>query len=198
MTKPADDDEVRAALRSLLDATPTSYGPSPFATIEAKLRERFPDLKPFELAFALHRAAPLEMLPLGFGIDAEGRVNALRETSKRIGLPRPAFHELVAEILPRLLSVQLGDADTIEAAVRARIAALQEAAPAHRFGPASRGFTEYDIRKAADSVRRRTGTHPTQRAVADELGTSEPTLKRIISDLEMGRWPPPPLHEPES
>ena len=197
MTKPADEDEVRRALRSLRDATPTSYGPSPFASIEAKLRERFLDLTPFEVAFALHRAAPLEMLPLGFGVDTEARIHALREAERRIGVPRPAFHEIVAEVLPRLLAIHLSDPDAIEAAVRARIAAIQEAAPAQRKGPARRGFTEYDIRKATDAVRHRTGARPTQLAVADELGTSEPTLKRIISELQMGRWPPPPLHEPK-
>lgn len=196
MTKPADEDEVRRALRALLDARPTSYGASPFASDEAALRERFSDLAPFELAFALHQGAPFGKLPLGFGIDTAARVAALREGEKRIGLTRPAFHEIVAEILPRLFAVHLGDADAIEAAVRARVAALQEAAPAHRQGPAYGGYTEYDIRLAADKVRRRRD-RPTQPAVAEELDIDVSTLKRITSKLGMGRWPPPPLHEPD-
>jgi hypothetical protein len=179
-----------------VNRTPTSYGTSPFAEIEASLRRKFPDLSEFELGFLLYQAVPLRSLPPGLGIDAVARIRALRKAEKAVGIPRTAFHEILGDLLPRLRASDLSDAAAIEAVVRRRLAALQEAAPAHRFGPSVGGSTEYDVRLAADKVRARK-QRPTLFAVAEELGIDQSTLKRIAAKLEMGRWPPPPLHEDE-
>jgi hypothetical protein len=182
---------IRDALRG---TTPDSYGPSPFAEAEALLRRKVPDLSEFELGFALYQGVPLQSLPPGLAIDAVARVRALRKAERAIGIPSVAFHEILRDLLPRLRASELSDADAIEAAVRRRLEALQQAAPAHRFGPSFGGYTEYDIRLAADKVRAGK-QRPTLFAVAEELDIDESTLKRIVAKLKMGRWPPPPLHE---
>ena len=121
MTKRPDEDEIRA-LRSLLDATPTTYGPSPTAQTEAALLDEFPDVDRFEVAFAVHQGKPLQSLPPGFGIDLHARVRALREAERRLALPRPVFQEILIEVLPRLLAIHLAEPEAIEAAVRRKIA----------------------------------------------------------------------------
>jgi len=125
MSVPEDDrNDFEAVDEILRNARPTTYGEPPFAMFEAKLRESFPDLVPFELQFALHQGAPLQKLTPGWGIDAGARVAVLREAERRISLPRPAFHEIVKDLLPGLLAVNLDDAGAIEAAVQAKIDAM--------------------------------------------------------------------------
>lgn len=185
----------RRALRDALrDVTPNSYGPSPFAKTEALLLRKFRDLSDFELGYAVYQGVALQSLPPGLGIDGEARVRALRKAERAVGIPRLAFHEILRDLLPRLRATDLSDPDAIEAVVRRRLEALQQAAPAHRFGPSFGGYTEYDIRLAADRVRAMK-KRPTLFAVAEQLDIDESTLKRIVAKLKMGRWPPPPLHE---
>ena len=194
-----DEEELnqRRALRDALrDLTPQSYGRSPFAETEVLLRRKFRDLTEFELGFAVYQGVPLQTLPPGLGIDVVARVRALRKAERAIGIPRAAFHEMLRDLVPRLRASDLSDADAIEAAVMRRLEALQQAAPAHRFGPSVRGSTEYDVRLAADKVRARK-QRPTLEAVAEEIGIDVSTLKRIVAELDMGSWPPPPLHEGE-
>lgn len=190
MRKRPDEDEI-AALRSLADATPNGYGESPTADVEVRLRRAFPDLQPFELSFALAKVPPLQMLPIGF-VDPVPRVRALRRAEKRVGLARPAFHQFVADAMPRFLVSDMVDSDAIVRAVEGRIAATGAAIKARAQGHEVRGLTEYQIRDATNRVRRRLRGHPTQADVARELHTTVPTLKRAVKDLGLGRWPPAP------
>ena len=70
--------------------------------------------------------------------------------------------------------------------------------PRLRIGSAPlRRLDRVDVRLAADRVRAR-NQRPTLEAVAEELRIDVSTLKRIAAKLNMGRWPPPPLHEGDS
>ncbi len=74
-----------------------------------------------------------------------------------------------------------------------RVAELEaQRATIERAAAVARGLTEGVIREAADRVRRRLDRTPTRARVAEELHTTESTLKRAYRELGMGKWPPAP------
>ncbi len=56
----------------------------------------------------------------------------------------------------------------------------------------ARGFTPRQIRLAVQGLRVALGRAPSIARAAEELRTSESTLKRAVQDLRMGPWPPAP------
>lgn len=117
--------------------------------------------------------------------DAICRVRALREARRRaLDLPDHRWQWVASYAWPHLTEAQRTNAEAILVAVRA-IAPKESRRPAE-----SHGFSEQQIRKAAETVRARTDKAPTRVGVAQELHTSESTLRRAMKGLEMAGWPP--------
>jgi hypothetical protein len=70
--------------------------------------------------------------------------------------------------------------------------AVEGAVVASELPTETRGLTARLIRNATAEVRTAKKGRPTQLAVAEQLGTSESTLKRAMKELGMGAWPPAP------
>jgi hypothetical protein len=147
--------------------------------------EEFPDATPAEYELAAMPAAGEEWLPTPQ--EAVGWVRALRDAEGQIRrgfrLSGGRWQRLARHIWPNLSQQQRRSAE-----------AIVEAAAEHQELTVSpleaRGFTADQIRRAAQVVRRRTGGAPTIILAANELGTSEATLKRAMKELDMGPWPP--------
>jgi hypothetical protein len=168
------------------DNTPiTMWSTSPGGAVYLAVWRQFHDATQFEQNMAV--SAPPGLHPFPRPHEGVARVTALREARMR----HPEFsgrrwERAVAHVWPDLNEAQRQNADEI-------VAAIEDLFPNEPGSPvvvSAHGFTSSQIRKAVHAVRKRTDRAPTITLVAEQLRTSESTLKRAVKKLGLGPWPP--------